>query len=99
MLAELTKEKFDPFVGQEFRILAGDDSSVAAKLIDCSTMRGDRSEGQREPFSLIFHAPAEPFLPQALYRVTHAELGDIELFLVPLGPHQGEGMRYEAVFT
>ena len=99
MLAELTKEKLEPYVGQEFRISAGDDYSITVKLIDCSTMRGDREEGQREAFSLIFHGPAEPFFPQALYRVSHAEIGDLDLFLVPLGPLQGEGMRYEAVFT
>ncbi len=42
--------------------------------------------------------PAESHLEQAIYALEHAEMGMLELFLVPLGPHE-DGMRYEAVFT
>jgi hypothetical protein len=30
--------------------------------------------------------------------VRHAQLGAMEIFLVPIGPDEG-GMRYEAIFT
>jgi hypothetical protein len=39
-------------------------------------------------------ASPDPPLPQRIYRVEHAELGAIEIFLVPIAAD-----RYEAVFT
>src|SRR4051812_22217072 len=49
-------------------------------------------------FSLVFVAPKGPFLPQAIYPVTHPALGVMEIFLVPVGPMQG-GNGYQAIFT
>lgn len=49
-------------------------------------------------FSLLFVAPREPVLPQAIYPVSHSGLGQLEIFLVPIGPVEG-GLGYEAVFT
>lgn len=49
-------------------------------------------------FSLLFLGPARPILPQATYRLEHAEMGAMDIFLVPVGPQAG-GMGYEAVFT
>jgi hypothetical protein len=55
-------------------------------------------EGRR-PFSLEFLGPvSSQYLPQHIYHLEHARLGEIEIFLVPLGPEQGR-MRYEAIFT
>ena len=52
---------------------------------------------RRVPFSLLFHGPPTPILPQRIYPVDHGAIGAFELFLVPLGPDR-VGMRYEAVF-
>ena len=49
-------------------------------------------------FSLLFAAPPGPFLAQAIYPLEHAELGLLEIFLVPLGPRDG-GNLYESIFT
>jgi hypothetical protein len=49
-------------------------------------------------FSLLFVAPKGPFLPQAIYPLTHPTLGIMEIFLVPVGPMQG-GNGYQAIFT
>jgi hypothetical protein len=35
---------------------------------------------------------------QQTFRLSHPELGEFDLFLVPLGPGP-EGMRYEAVIS
>lgn len=53
---------------------------------------------RRESFSLVFRGPASPWLLQAMHTVEHAQLGRLELFLVPIGPDQ-HGMRYEAIFN
>jgi hypothetical protein len=66
-----------------------------------------RNPGQlRQPFSVLFHGPLEPVLPQAIYRLEHDRLGVLELFIVPIGPDEPSGpetpsaaMRYEAVFS
>jgi|SRR5271170_563154 len=58
----------------------------------------DRSNAQLEQFSLIFTGVASPWLPQALYTLVHPEMGECELFLVPVGP-DASGMRYEAAFS
>ncbi len=58
----------------------------------------------RAPFSVVFRGPLTPVLPQAIYPLTHDQLGPLDLFLVPVGPEaaaapQGPSMmRYEAVF-
>ena len=56
-------------------------------------------DGGRQPFSLLFVAgPDAPTLSQRLYRLDHASLGALDLFLVPIGPKNGV-MQYEAVFN
>jgi hypothetical protein len=50
------------------------------------------------PFSIIFRGPSGQSLPQRIYRLEHAQLGTLDLFLVPIGP-DGVGMCYEAVFN
>ncbi len=49
-------------------------------------------------FSLMFRGPREPVYPQHIYRVTHAALGEMDLFLVPVGRDQN-GVSYQAVFN
>jgi len=49
-------------------------------------------------FSLFFHGPQTPFLQQAIYKLQHAELGALEIFLVPIARDK-DGFEYEAVFN
>jgi hypothetical protein len=51
------------------------------------------------PFSLLFLASGGEFVPQGTFSVRHEELGELAIFLVPLGPQDGGGMVYEAVFS
>ncbi|MSR13601.1 MAG: hypothetical protein EXR86_03370 [Gammaproteobacteria bacterium] len=52
----------------------------------------------RQPFLLLFSGPVAPLLPQRIYHLEHQSLGGIDLFLVPIGPHES-GIGYEAVFN
>jgi hypothetical protein len=64
------------------------------------TMAEAEVAGRRRPFSLVFLGPpTDLYLSQATYTVVHAQMGEISLFLVPLGPTAEQRMRYEAVFT
>ena len=58
----------------------------------------DRSNQQVEQFSVIFSGPVSPWLQQGTYSLQHTKMGEVSLFLVPLGPRDGR-MLYEAVFS
>ncbi|MDY7092534.1 MAG: hypothetical protein SX243_06115 [Acidobacteriota bacterium] len=98
MLDKLTIQNFQDHVNEEVKVLAGA-QTYDFEVVEASEMAtASLGESARGPFSVIFRGPQEPILPQAIYRVTHKDLGDLDLFLVPLGPDR-EGVRYEAVFT
>ncbi|MDX2485944.1 MAG: hypothetical protein QNL03_00430 [Gammaproteobacteria bacterium] len=56
-----------------------------------------RQQGVREPFSVLFSGPLEPFLEQHMYTLQDDELGKIDMFLVPVKQDEN-GYYYEAVF-
>jgi hypothetical protein len=58
----------------------------------------DHSNAQLEQFSLVFTCSSLPWLSQGTYTLTHPDLAEISIFLVPIGP-SAEGMRYESVFS
>lgn len=96
MLENLTIDSFAGHRGSTFRLVAEEASSFDMTLADVTPL-GD--SGVRVAFSLIFHAPlAAPILPQRIYRLEHAALGALDLFVVPLGP-KGGFFRYEVIFT
>jgi len=64
------------------------------ELVDVS----DQSTSHFEQFSILFHGPASPWLPQGIYALAHSQMQEVSIFLVPLGPNGGV-MRYEAVFS
>ncbi len=101
MLGSLEISHFAPRVGEQFRICSetGHPPIVDTELIEVTAV-GERTDpGSREPFSLVFRGRLDVVLPQRIYRVDHAELGTLEIFLVPLGPGSERPMRYEAVFS
>lgn len=94
---ELTLETFAPAVGQTFTV--GDPAGTTVELLLIEATAGDSGPNAvRPPFSLLFHGPAEPFLPQASYRFEHPSLGVMGIFVVPLG-HDEHGTTYEAIFA
>ena len=71
---------------------------VLDRISDLNPATKSKPDGRR-PFSIEFLGPlSTQYLPQHIYRLEHAQLGILEIFLVPLGPEQGR-MRYEAIFT
>jgi hypothetical protein len=91
----MTVDTFEGRVGDGFR-LASDDETLDVTLAECERLGGSALE--REPFSLVFLGPRAPVLPQRVYRLEHDELGELELFLVPIA-QEADGTRYEAIFT
>jgi 2-phospho-L-lactate guanylyltransferase len=108
-LETLAAEDFRGHQGTRFRLTpqpseGGSAVSVDAELAEVSEHPAGAMGSFRTPFSLVFHGPLQPVLPQGLYRVEHDQFGSVELFLVPIGPNEvppGQtptAMRYEAVF-
>lgn len=105
-LQTLTAEDFRPHQGTRIRLTGGSPpGSVEAELAEVAEHAGGARGTSRVPFSVLFHGPLQPVMPQGLYRVEHEQLGAMDLFLVPVGPDEPSGpgqaptaMRYEAVF-
>ncbi|MFL6197051.1 MAG: DUF6916 family protein [Thermoanaerobaculia bacterium] len=99
MLQDLTPASFEAQLGTVFHIHSGDAGPLGVKLHEVK--RHERHPGPRsEPFSVYFLGALRPILLQGIYRVEHAAMGTMEIFLVPVGPDpKGQGMVYEAVFN
>jgi hypothetical protein len=95
VLDDLTIDSFSGRIGQRFGL---DDNGAShdLELVECERL--GRTALEREPFSLVFLGPREPVLPQRIYPLAHDELGELEIFLVPIA-QDADGVRYEAVFT
>ena len=99
MLETFTADTFAPHVGETFRVIVDDQWEMPARLTSVTPWGGETAKGRpRQPFTLLFHGPAEASLPQQMYRVEGAGMEPVEIFLVPIG-NDAEGSRYEAVFT
>jgi hypothetical protein len=100
--ALFTYDDFADRVGEEFRVRAPDGNSLTLVLseVEARTPADDApsDEAARRQFSLIFRGPSDRQLSQGVWELDHDEIGELALFLVPLGP-DADGARYEAAFA
>jgi hypothetical protein len=98
----LTFDLFEGRVGEQFVVSADGVQPVPMQLVEATESTepsGRGPEGQeRRQFSLVFAGPLEPVLPQAIYDLEHDALGNLGIFIVPVGP-AGDTMRYAAAFA
>ena len=101
MIDNLTSADFAPHLHDTFRIDIGNNVIIDLELIavaDPNPAMAAKPEGRR-PFSIEFLGPiSQQYLPQHIYRLEHAALDALDIFLVPLGRQDGR-LRYEAVFN
>ena len=96
-LASLTADRFESLRGQAFE-LSAPGGALALTLAEVRRLGEALRPGGA--FSLLFVAKDAHHLPQAIYPLNHPELGQVDIFLVPIGPVPGGGgFGYEAVFT
>lgn len=93
-LATATAESFAPLVGATLALRAPTGEAFDAVLVDVTP--GPPGAG-RDQFALLFLGGPTPPARQGVFEVTHPSLGQLGVFLVPLGPDE-RGERYEAVF-
>lgn len=99
MLDKLASTDFAPYIKQTFRIHPEGVEPIDLELVSV-TEAGQASQNEaRDSFSLHFLGPlSSQYLSQHIYSLEHADMGKLELFLVPIGPEAGR-MRYEAIFN
>jgi hypothetical protein len=95
MLTEFRLTTFDGCLNTEFEIIENEGSLCVLQLTD---ILEHTKTLHQETFSLIFHGPSAPFMPQGMRMLKHSKLGELELFLVPVGKEK-EGFQYEAAFN
>ena len=97
MLDQVTLQTFAPLVGGAFEVAYAPDQSLSLTLHEAVSLEKEPSPDRREAFSLLFSGPSDPILPQAIHRLRHAELGEIELFMAPVV--SGQEQLYEVIFN
>ncbi len=97
-LNELTDSDFQPLINDEFSFVENGTSTQTFELMDVSLLGQAPAADQRHAFSLLFRGPDTDAPQQQVFQLQHAGLGQLELFLVPVGSDES-GMLYEAVFT
>ena len=91
----MTRDEFAAHQGSAFRVALEGGRAVDVHLALVSDLR--RMPGQ-EGFSLLFHGPAEPALAQGTFPMSHPQMGEMDLFVVPISRDECEAV-YEAVFS
>ena len=94
MDASLTHEEFSKNANTKFRVQTGD-SQVELDLIAVSELK---VYPQQEEFSLEFRGPLNAFLDQRVHNFTHDQMGEFELFIVPV-KQDAQGFYYEVIFN
>lgn len=104
-MQDYTLALFQPLVGSLFQLLINGQPALDLTLFDVEDLTIDgqlRDPAIRsQPFSLIFHGPLSPFASQGNHALMHAQLGNLEMFLVPIGPDRktGRNMQYQAIYN
>jgi hypothetical protein len=97
-MASYSYEFFAGHVNETFSVAVGD-SSVDMALVEAKRHKPRQVAGLRfEPFALYFRSQNQVILPQKIYSFRNPGLGQVDIFIVPIGREAG-GIVYEAVFN
>ena len=96
-LDQVDRATFAPHLGETFAAIFTD-GRLPLTLTEIRAAGAARPGITREPFALIFSTPSKLRLPQRIYRLEHATLGAMEIFLVQTGV-DATTSTLEAVFT
>jgi len=84
---------FSEQLGSRFRIEIAPDQIADATLVEAESLKGPdepSSPHNRIGFSLLFDVDQE--IPQNTYKVEHDKLGELLLFMSPVGPRMMESI-------
>lgn len=99
MAASLTEKEFSKHVNTKFRVNLDAENGVDLELVEVKGYMSKHNEQTgMERFSIYFQGPGQPYLPQMLYKFQHDQMGEFEIFVVPIA-ETNAGFRYESVFN
>jgi ribosomal protein L13 len=94
-IKSLSKSDFNPHLNTKFEIHTDALGVVEAELVEIT---GEKYENQ-ESFSLIFSTPKDKVFEQKIYKIKHPQMGEMDLFMVPIASSQKDEMHYQVVFS
>jgi hypothetical protein len=92
----LMREAYLHLRDPEFTILPAASEPISSRLVEVSELK---QRGSMESFSILLLTEPLDHAEQGSYAVRNRILGEMELFLVPIGRHASGGIELEAVFT
>jgi len=95
MAAVLEHAEFAKHLNTKFRFRLNETETVEAELTDVSELL---VSPRQERFSIVFRTSNDFLLEQGQRIIEHDEMGELILFLVPIGRDE-DGTYYEAVFN
>jgi hypothetical protein len=95
MEASLTHEEFSQHANTNFQVQVDENTNVPLELTDVSEIK---LYPQQEEFTVVFRGPSDMFLGQGIRNFTHDQMGEFELFIVPIR-QDAQGFYYEAIFN
>jgi hypothetical protein len=99
MADEYTLGDFVPHVGTTFTVTEVE-GGFPLELASADPAKAFENQPRQDPFVLLFHGRPDAVLHQGTYTLAHDALGQVAIFVVPIGPDSETGkMRYEAVFN
>ena len=94
-----TEAEYSKNLNTKFRLLVDAPQPIDLTLVEVTPRKVEpHEEPGMERFSAVFLGPREILLPQQIYRVSHPDMGEFDIFLVALG-QEPEGFKYEAVYN
>ena len=95
MEASLTHEAFSRQRNTKFQVHLDEKTNVEVELVEVSEVK---LYPQQEEFSLEFRGPLDAFLGQGAGSFKHDQMGEFELFIVPIRQDE-QGFYYQAIFN
>jgi hypothetical protein len=95
MEAALTHDEFTKYLKKKFQVQVDENTAVELELTGISELK---QYPRQEEFALEFRGPANMFLGQGIRFFKHEQMGQFEIFIVPIR-QDNQGLYYEAVFN
>ncbi|HEY0722452.1 MAG TPA: hypothetical protein VGD41_00355 [Pyrinomonadaceae bacterium] len=95
MEAALTHDEFSKHANTNFQVQVDENTNVELNLVSITELK---LYPQQEEFTLEFRGPLNTFLGQGIRNFTHDQMGQFELFIVPVKQDE-QGFYYEVVFN
>lgn len=97
---QIEAKDFSDCLDQPFLIHVADADPLEMALVEVRELPPPAENwGHRKPFSVLFRGPTDAPLQQGTFRIENKKLGEMDVFLVTIGPAGSDGLHHEAIFA